>query len=256
MTPSSDQGGVGRHRLQPRRERRGGLMAVTEMRSEGVALPRGSRQVAGRGDRACRRSTSRSLIALLILLLPLFALIAIADTLDSPGPVLFRQRRFGLGLSGVHDEQVQDDAPGRVGAPAPGVRARADPQRRPLTGRPRRRPGTSSTDDDASHASVGCCGGSAWTSCRSSGTSSPETCRWSDRGLRIPYEVESYSEVVPALQRAAGHDGPVAGQRPQPARDGPDDGARPGVRRRRSFWLNVGILARTPWVVVHGRGAA
>ena len=34
--------------------------------------------------------------ALLVLLLPLFAVIAIAITLDSPGPVLFRQRRVGL----------------------------------------------------------------------------------------------------------------------------------------------------------------
>jgi lipopolysaccharide/colanic/teichoic acid biosynthesis glycosyltransferase len=26
--------------------------------------------------------------------------------------------------------------------------------------------------------------------------------------------------------------------------------------RRRSLWLNLRILARTPWVVAHGKGAA
>lgn len=35
---------------------------------------------------------------LLIVLLPLFVLIAVAIRLDSPGPVLFRQRRCGLGF--------------------------------------------------------------------------------------------------------------------------------------------------------------
>jgi lipopolysaccharide/colanic/teichoic acid biosynthesis glycosyltransferase len=49
-------------------------------------------------DVLCRALDVAVSVVLLILLLPLWALIAAAIRLDSPGPVLFRQRRFGRDL--------------------------------------------------------------------------------------------------------------------------------------------------------------
>jgi lipopolysaccharide/colanic/teichoic acid biosynthesis glycosyltransferase len=48
---------------------------------------------------ACRLLDLAIAIPLLVLLLPVFVAIAIAIRLDSPGPALFRQRRCGLALS-------------------------------------------------------------------------------------------------------------------------------------------------------------
>ena len=49
----------------------------------------------------------------LLLTLPFFPLIALAIKLDSPGPVFFRQERFGNKEKRFELYQVQDDAPGR-----------------------------------------------------------------------------------------------------------------------------------------------
>jgi exopolysaccharide biosynthesis polyprenyl glycosylphosphotransferase len=54
--------------------------------------------VLGRSSRALKRAMDiAGSLALLVLSAPLFAAIAVAIKLDSPGPVLFRQRRIGRG---------------------------------------------------------------------------------------------------------------------------------------------------------------
>jgi lipopolysaccharide/colanic/teichoic acid biosynthesis glycosyltransferase len=54
---------------------------------------------------------------LLIVLLPLFALLSVAIRLDSPGPVLFRQRRCGLGFEQFTINKFRTMRCGAVAAP-------------------------------------------------------------------------------------------------------------------------------------------
>jgi lipopolysaccharide/colanic/teichoic acid biosynthesis glycosyltransferase len=76
------------------------MMSATELEGDGLPLPVVSPRDASTVTAiACRVLDVVVAIPLLILLLPLFAVIAVAVRLDSPGPVLFRQRRCGLGLS-------------------------------------------------------------------------------------------------------------------------------------------------------------
>ena len=56
--------------------------------------------------------------ALLVLLSPFLAAIAVWIKLDSPGPVLFRQTRLGRDQQAVHGFQVPDDALGHVVRPS------------------------------------------------------------------------------------------------------------------------------------------
>lgn len=75
------------------------MTPATELR-DGVALPFiAPLKTPPATVIACRALDLALAIPLLILLLPLFAAIAIAIRIDTPGPVLFRQRRCGLGLS-------------------------------------------------------------------------------------------------------------------------------------------------------------
>jgi lipopolysaccharide/colanic/teichoic acid biosynthesis glycosyltransferase len=75
-------------------------MAAAGLQNEGVALPAVAPiESPATTSIACRVLDLVLSIALLILLLPLFVLIAVAIKLDSPGPALFRQKRCGLGLS-------------------------------------------------------------------------------------------------------------------------------------------------------------
>ncbi len=65
-------------------------------------LPAGAtpavRRAAGLGDASCRALDVAGSAILLVLLAPLLGAIAIAIRLDSPGPAIFRQRRFGRDL--------------------------------------------------------------------------------------------------------------------------------------------------------------
>jgi lipopolysaccharide/colanic/teichoic acid biosynthesis glycosyltransferase len=64
--------------------------------NEPVAPPADRKVVVG--DAACRTVDLLVACIVLVLLLPVMALIAAAIRLDSPGPVLFRQRRLGRGM--------------------------------------------------------------------------------------------------------------------------------------------------------------
>ncbi len=76
-------------------------MAATRLASSAPdhALPRpGAARGTGRLGAAAKRTLDVVGAALLlVLLLPLFALVALAIKLDSPGPVFFRQQRVGQG---------------------------------------------------------------------------------------------------------------------------------------------------------------
>ena len=63
---------------------------------DGAALTRAVDDGAGRlADASCRALDIAGALALLIVLAPLLALVSLLLKLDSPGPVLFRQRRLG-----------------------------------------------------------------------------------------------------------------------------------------------------------------
>jgi lipopolysaccharide/colanic/teichoic acid biosynthesis glycosyltransferase len=231
-------------------------MAVTEMRSEGVALPVVA-PVKSRADTeiACRALDIALSIALLILLLPLFVLIAIAIRLDSPGPVLFRQRRCGLGLEEFTMNKFRTMHRG----------CSADPHREfvlelirngeePL---PENR-SLYKLEADSRVTRVG------RVLRRLSLDELPQL--WnvvvgdmSVVGPRpaIRYEVESYSPQW--FQRFSVRPGitglwQVSGR----SRLGMDRAMELDLEyvRRRSLWLNLGIVVKTPWVVAHTRGAA
>jgi lipopolysaccharide/colanic/teichoic acid biosynthesis glycosyltransferase len=70
--------------------------AIVEEGSSAITLSAGTSSRQSRVvDLSCRVLDIVLSAVLLILLLPLFALIALAIRLDSRGPILFRQRRFG-----------------------------------------------------------------------------------------------------------------------------------------------------------------
>ena len=73
---------------------RGGSKAAQDNRAPGEPLQLGDLHVTWRGKRIFDLLLS---LALAILALPLLVLIAVAVKLTSRGPVLFRQRRVGLG---------------------------------------------------------------------------------------------------------------------------------------------------------------
>jgi lipopolysaccharide/colanic/teichoic acid biosynthesis glycosyltransferase len=72
--------------------------AIVEEENSTARLVVDERSATGVVDVLCRTLDIGVSVLLLILLLPLFAVLAIAIRLDSPGPVLFRQRRFGRDL--------------------------------------------------------------------------------------------------------------------------------------------------------------
>jgi lipopolysaccharide/colanic/teichoic acid biosynthesis glycosyltransferase len=75
-------------------------MSATQVHPEGVSLPVVTPYESTTATAfGCRALDLVIAIPLLILLAPMFAVIALAIRIDSPGPVFFRQRRFGLGLA-------------------------------------------------------------------------------------------------------------------------------------------------------------
>ena len=75
-------------------------MSATQVHPESVSLPVVTPYESTAATAfACRALDLAIAIPLLILLAPVFAVIALAIRIDSPGPVFFRQRRFGLGLA-------------------------------------------------------------------------------------------------------------------------------------------------------------
>ena len=69
--------------------------AIVEEESSAARISAPDSTAGGVADLLCRALDIGLSVLLLVLLLPLFAAIAIAIRLDSPGPILFRQRRFG-----------------------------------------------------------------------------------------------------------------------------------------------------------------
>jgi lipopolysaccharide/colanic/teichoic acid biosynthesis glycosyltransferase len=75
-------------------------MSATQVHPDGVSLPVVTPYESTTATAfGCRALDLAIAIPLLILLAPMFAVIALAIRIDSPGPVFFRQRRFGLGLA-------------------------------------------------------------------------------------------------------------------------------------------------------------
>ncbi len=75
-------------------------MSATQVHPEGVSLPVVTPYESTTATAfGCRLLDLVIAIPLLILLAPVFAVIALAIRIDSPGPVFFRQQRFGLGLA-------------------------------------------------------------------------------------------------------------------------------------------------------------
>jgi lipopolysaccharide/colanic/teichoic acid biosynthesis glycosyltransferase len=72
--------------------------AIVEEESSAARISAPDRTAGGLADLLCRALDIGLSVLLLSLLMPLFAVIAVAIRLDSPGPVLFRQRRFGRNM--------------------------------------------------------------------------------------------------------------------------------------------------------------
>lgn len=233
-------------------------MAATGLQSEGVALPPVAPLESPAATAiACRALDLALSIALLILLLPLFALIAIVIRLDSPGPVLFRQRRCGLGLSEFTMNKFRTMHSG----------CSADPHREFVLELIRNGNGAEPPPGDGSlykletDARVTRVGGVLR---RLSLDELPQL--WNvvvgDMSLvgprpAIRYEVESYS---PEWRRRFSVRPGITGLWQVSGR------SKLGIERmmeldleyaqRRSLWLNLRIVAKTVWVVAHTRGAA
>jgi lipopolysaccharide/colanic/teichoic acid biosynthesis glycosyltransferase len=195
-------------------------------------------------------------VALLVGFAPLFALIAVAVRLDTGGPVFFRQSRFGLGLSefamnkfrtmhtGTSTEPHREYVVGLI---------RADNSARPPANE-----GLYKLESDPRVTRVG------RVLRRFSLDELPQL--WNvlrgDMSLvgprpALPYEVEHYPTHwyqrfsvrpgITGLWQVSGRNHLTFDQMVDLDLD---------YARRRSFWLNLLILAKTPWVMVHGKGAA
>ena len=230
-------------------------MSASSLRSQEVmevTLPR----VAPLQETAVTAASCRALDivvsgVLLILLAPLFAILALAVRLDSSGPVFFRQRRFGLGLTTFTIYKFRTMAADTSAAPhreyvvglirgegdEGGVYKLQGDQRITRVGRLLRR---FSLDELPQ----------LWNVIRGD---------MSLVGPRpaLPYEVEWYpTEWMPRFGVRPGITGLwQVGGRNQLNFDGMVQ-LDLEYARRRSLWLNLRILARTPWVVAHGKGAA
>ena len=231
-------------------------MSATGVKSEGIVLPRVAPIETPRATAvACRLLDLTVSVLLLILMAPLFALIALLIVLDSGGPVLYRQRRVGLGLSEftmnkfrtMHRETstarhreyvvglIRD---GGSAAPEKGALYKLEGDDRiTRTGRVLRR---FSLDEMPQ----------LWNVVR--GDMSLVGPRPS-----IPYEVECYPEdwcrrfsVMPGmtgLWQVSGRSNLDLNQMVKLDLE---------YAERRSFWLNLRILARTTWVVIYAKGVA
>ena len=232
-------------------------MSAPTVRSEGIAVPTVAPLEAGTATSiACRGLDIVLAVLLLIVLLPLLAVIAIVIRIDSPGPVLFRQRRCGLGLSqftmnkfrtmhtGTSVDRHREFVLGLIrdgdaaGLPADGslYKLEGDDRITPV-GRVLRR---LSLDELPQLWNV-VTGDMSLVGPRPS----------------IPYEVEHYpAEWCRRFSVKPGITGlwQVSGR----SKIGLERMVELDLdyARRRSFWLNVRILARTAWVVLNVRDAA
>jgi lipopolysaccharide/colanic/teichoic acid biosynthesis glycosyltransferase len=191
---------------------------------------------------------------LLIVLLPLFVLIAVAIRLDSPGPVLFRQRRCGLGFEQFTMNKFRTMHCGAVAEPHRDyvlglIRGDADPSAG--TG------GLYKLEVDDRVTRVG------RVLRRFSLDELPQLINIlvGDMALvgprpPIPYEVENYPpEWLGRLAVKPGLTGlwQVSGRNELNY----DEMVQLDLEYvvRQSLWLNLQILAKTFWVVLRGRGA-
>jgi lipopolysaccharide/colanic/teichoic acid biosynthesis glycosyltransferase len=204
----------------------------------------------------CRLLDIAVSVVLLVLLAPLFALIAVAIRLDTGGPVFFRQSRLGLGLSefavnkfrtmhsGSSTELHREYVVGLI---------RADSSARPPAHN-----GLYKLESDPRITRVG------RVLRRFSLDELPQL--WNvlrgDMSLvgprpALPYEVEQYPAHwyqrfsvrpgITGLWQVSGRNHLTFDQMIDLDLD---------YAQRRSFWLNLRILAKTPWVMAHGKGAA
>jgi lipopolysaccharide/colanic/teichoic acid biosynthesis glycosyltransferase len=232
-------------------------MAGPGMQTDGVALPAVvPRQAPAVTAIACRVLDLVLAIALLVLLLPLLALIALAVRLDSPGPALFRQRRSGLGMTDFKINKFRTMYRGTSAAP----------HREYVISLIRDRgaslPPASETlfklQTDERITRVG------RILRRFSLDELPQlwnvvTGEMSLVGPRpaIPYEVEHYpSEWCRRFSVKPGLTGlwQVSGRNQLGFAQMVELDLE--YAQRPSFWLNLRIIAKTLWVVAHGRGAA
>ena len=233
-------------------------MTVNSVRGgESVVLPAVARAHHGAATEvACRTLDLIVATLLLVLLSPLLALIALAIRLDTPGAVLFRQRRFGLAVSTFTIYKFRTMATGTS----------ADPHRDYVLGlitNDASMPGE--VDDglykleaDTRITRVG------RLLRRFSLDELPQL--WNvvrgDMSLvgprpAIPYEVEYYPPEwcrrfcvkpgITGLWQVGGRNRLNFGAMVQLDLD---------YAQRRSLWLNLRILAKTPWVVAQGKGAS
>lgn len=233
-------------------------MTVSGIQTDGIAVRAVApiEQAAGTAI-ACRALDLVLSAALLIVLAPLLGLIALAIRLDTGGPVLFRQTRYGLGMSTFtinkfrtmhwgtsvdrHRDYVQglirgdiDTAPGADGSL---YKLEVDDRITGVGGVLRR----FSLDELPQLWNV-LCGEMSLVGPRPA----------------IPYEVEFYPTPewcrrftvkpgITGLWQVSGRNELNFDQMVDLDLD---------YTQCRSFWLNVRILVKTAWVVTHGRGAA
>lgn len=232
-------------------------MAATAQGSGGVALPRVAPiETPATTSLACRLLDLTLTVLLVIGLMPLIALIAVLIKLDSRGPVLYRQRRVGLGLSEFTMCKFRTMHEATSIAPhrdyVLGLIRNAASGSQPING------------------------------------SLYKKLEGDDRITRVGRVLRRFSlDELPQLWNVVRGDMSLVGPRPSILYEVecyPEDWCRrfsvmPGMTglwqvggrsqlnlnqmvqldleyvERRSFWLNLRILARTPWVVLHGKGA-
>lgn len=232
-------------------------MSTRSVEAKGISLPVGARvRPSTAAALSCRLLDIVVSVSLLVLLAPLFALIAVAIRLDTRGPVFFRQSRCGLGLSEFAMNKFRTMHNGISTAPhrdyVVGL-IRADTSERP----PRHR-GLYKLESDPRVTRVG------RVLRRLSLDELPQL--WNvlrgDMSLvgprpALPYEVEHYPAHwyprfsvrpgITGLWQVSGRNQLTFDQMVELDLD---------YAQRRSFWLNLWILAKTPWVMAHGKGAA
>ena len=232
-------------------------MSTRPLEAEGISLPVVTPvRPNAVAELSCRLLDIAVSVLLLIVLAPLFAVIAVAVRLDTGGPALFRQSRFGLGLNefavhkfrtmhtgistALHREYVvgliRADSSARPPAHNGLYKLESDP-RVTRVGRVLRR---FSLDELPQ----------LWNVLRGD---------MSLVGPRpaLPYEVEQYPAHwyqrfsvrpgITGLWQVSGRNHLTFDQMIDLDLD---------YAQRRSFWLNLRILAKTPWVMAHGKGAA
>jgi lipopolysaccharide/colanic/teichoic acid biosynthesis glycosyltransferase len=229
-------------------------MAATQVHPEGIPLPAvAPHESATATAFACRALDLVIAIPLLVLVAPVFALIALAIRLDSPGPVFFRQRRYGLGLTEFTMNKFRTMHTGTS----------ADRHREFVLGLIR----------DG----------------RPAGDGTLYKLETDDRITRVGHVLRRLSlDEMPQLWNVVVGDMSLVGPRPSlkyevecyPPEWCERFSVKPGITglwqvngrslvgldrmveldleyaQNRSFWLNLRIVAKTLWVVAHGKGAA